>query len=267
MCKCGVERSHPLPLRTAEHQQPVMEGIHMLWPLSVNPKQSNQQPTAVTAWNVVCLFPILVLFILLFPIRAGTDCNVLSVPNHNIWRVPVCQRHCQEVRCTGERGNLRSNGSHAWPAARKSCQTSMCTTTTFLVIRTHIYTPPPPPLPSKCFYLLAQLVIHFWKLEVPEGRYQIEKHGFLLLSTTNWGGKMSEEQKNNGFEGRRKCTVTYKTICHVKAYVKGSRLSFLNANVWESPPFFSHAEMQKLERMIQESTIHILSQHFETYQN
>lgn len=115
---------------------------------------------------------------------------------------------------------------------------------------THIYTPPPP-LPSKCFYLLAQLVIHFWKLEVPEGRYQIEKHGFLLLSTTNWGGKMSEEQKNNGFEGRRKCTVTYKTICHVKAYVKGSRLSFLNANVWESPPFLSHAEMQKLERMIQ----------------
>ena len=61
---------------------------------------------------------------------------------------------------------------------------------------------------------------------------------------------MSEEQKNNGFEGRRKCTVTYNTICHVKAYVKGSRLSF-----------------QKLERMIQESTIHILSQHFETYQN
>lgn len=128
-----------------------MEGIHMLWPLSVNPKQSNQQPTAVTAWNVVCLFPILVLFILLFPIRAGTDCNILSVPNHNIWRVPVCQRHCQEVCCTGERGNLRSNGSHAWPAARKSCQTSMCTTTTFLVIRTHIYTPPPSTLTFKMF--------------------------------------------------------------------------------------------------------------------
>lgn len=69
----------------------------------------------------------------------------------------------------------------------------------------------PVPLPSRCFYLPAPFVIHFWKPEVPEGRYQIEKYGSLLPSTTNSVAvKMSEGQKNKGFESRRECTVTHK---------------------------------------------------------
>jgi len=38
MCRHGLERSHLLPLKTAEHQQPVMEGINIPWPASVNPR-------------------------------------------------------------------------------------------------------------------------------------------------------------------------------------------------------------------------------------
>lgn len=98
---------------------------------------------------------------------------------------------------------------------RQSCMTwskkelsNLCPTATFLVqvdhykciwpsATTNVLTQPVP-LPSRCFYLPAPFVNRFWKPEVPEGRYQIEKYGSLLLSTTNsvaekneWG---TEEQ-------------------------------------------------------------------------
>lgn len=68
-------------------------------------------------------------------------------------------------------------------------------------------------LPSRCFYLPAPFVIHFWKPEVPEGRYQIEKYSSLLPPTTNSvAEKRSDGQKNRGFESRRECTVAHKPL-------------------------------------------------------
>lgn len=144
-----------------------------------------------------------------------------SVLTQNIWRVPVYQRHWRGGHCTGERGSLRSSGSHAWPEARKSCQTCVqlqllgAARSLFMYMTsatTNVLTYPVP-LPSRCFHLPVPFAIHFWKPEVPEGRYQIEKYSSLLPPTTNSvAEKRSDGQKNRGFESRRECTVTHKPL-------------------------------------------------------
>lgn len=255
MCKCSVERSHPLPLRIAEHQQPVMEGIHMLWPLSVNPKQSNQQPTAVTAQNDVCFFPVwFYSFCSLQWELKQTAHLVCSQPQYlkgtcvskTLSRSTLYwwkrQSEIQRQSCmTWSKKELSDKYVHNHNFSGEQ-DTYIYTTPTTL----NVLTLPSPPLPSKCFYLLAQFVIHFWKLEVPEGKYQIEKYDFLLPSTTNRGAEMGEEPDLKVGES----ALLHTRQCHIQIYAKGSRLSFLNANLWENL-FFRHAETQKLERTIQ----------------